>query len=73
MRLRLIEPGKPHQNAYLDSFNGHLRDECLNEHRFPSLLLARTEVERWCRECNEDLPKKELSGLTPAAYAKQLK
>ena len=43
------------------------------EHRFPSLPLAPTEIERWRRECNEELPKKALSGLTPGAYAKQLK
>ena len=43
--LRLIEPGKPNQNAYVESFNGRLRDECLNEHWFPTLLHARTEIE----------------------------
>lgn len=50
-----------------------LRDECLNEHWFPSLLHARAEIERWRREYNEERPKKALGGLTPAAYAKQLK
>ena len=55
------------------SFNGRLRDECLNEHGFPSLLHARNEIERWRREYNEERPKKALGGLTPAAYAKQLK
>lgn len=48
--LRLIQPGKPNQNAYVESLNGRLRDECLNEHWFPTLLHARTEIERWCRE-----------------------
>src|SRR6185437_5968300 len=48
-------------------------DECLNEHWFPSLLHARTEIERWRREYNEERPKRALGGLTPAAYAKQLK
>lgn len=72
VQLRLIEPGKPNQNAYIESFNGRLRDECLNEHWFPSLLHARTEIERWRREYNEERPKKALGGLTPAAYAKQL-
>ncbi|WP_441295033.1 IS3 family transposase [Luteibacter sp. 9135] len=72
VQLRLIEPGKPNQNAYIESFNGRLRDECLNEHWFPSLLHARTEIENWRRECNEERPKKALGGLTPAAYAKQL-
>ena len=73
VQLRLIEPGRPNQNAYIESFNGRLRDECLNEHWFPSLLHARTEIERWRREYNEERPKRALGGLTPAAYAKQLK
>ncbi len=73
VQLRLIEPGKPNQNAYIESFNGRLRDECLNEHWFPSLLHARAEIERWRREYNEERPKKALGGLTPAAYAEQLK
>jgi transposase InsO family protein len=64
--------GKPNQNAYIESFNGKFRDECLNEHGFSSLLHARTEIENWQREYNEERPKKALSGLTPAAYAKQL-
>ena len=72
VQLRLIQPGKPNQNAYVESFNGRLRDECLNEHWFTSLLHARTEIERWRREYNEDRPKKAIGGLTPAAYAKQL-
>ena len=70
--LRLIEPGKPNQNAYIESFNGRLRDECLNEHWFPSLLHARTEIETWRREYNEERPKNALGGLTPEAYAKTL-
>jgi transposase InsO family protein len=70
--LRLIEPGKPNQNAYVESFNGRLRDECLNEHWFTSLAHARTVIETWRREYNEERPKKSLGGLTPAQYAKQL-
>ena len=72
VQLRLIEPGKPNQNAYIESFNGRLRDECLNEHWFPSLLHARTQIESWRRDYNEERPKKALGGLTPSAYAKQL-
>jgi len=71
-RLRLIEPSKPNQNAYIESSNGRLRDECLNEHWFPSLLHARTEIENWRREYNQERPKKALGALTPAAYTKQL-
>ena len=71
-KLGLIEPGKPNQNAYIESFNGRLRDECLNEHWFTHLLHARTLIEQWRREYNEERPKKALSGLTPSAYAKRL-
>ena len=70
--LRLIEPGKPNQNAYIESFNGRLRDECLNEHWFLNLAHAQALIEAWRREYNEERPKKALGGLTPAAYAKQL-
>lgn len=70
--LRLIEPGKPNQNAYIESFNGRLRDECLNEHWFVNLAHAKTIIEAWRREYNEERPKKALGGLTPAAYARQL-
>jgi len=70
--LRLIEPGKPNQNAYVESFNGRLRDECLNEHWFMSLAHARAVIESWRREYNEERPKRSLGGLTPAQFAKQL-
>jgi putative transposase len=70
--LRLIEPGKPNQNAYVESFNGRLRDECLNEHWFTSLAHARAVIETWRREYNDERPKRSLGGLTPAQYAKQL-
>jgi transposase InsO family protein len=70
--LRLIEPGKPNQNAYIESFNGRLRDECLNEHWFTSVAHAEVVIETWRREYNEERPKKGLGGLTPAAYAMQL-
>lgn len=70
--LKLIEPGKPNQNAYVESFNGRLRDECLNEHWFTSLQHARVVIEDWRREYNERRPKKSLGGLTPALYAKQM-
>ena len=72
LRLFLIEPGKPNQNAYIESFNGRLRDECLNEHWFVSLAHARTVIETWRREYNDERPKRSLGGLTPSAYARQL-
>jgi putative transposase len=70
--LELIEPGKPNQNAYIEPFNGRLRDECLNDHWFTSLLHARIVIENWRREYNEERPKRSLAGLTPASYAKHL-
>lgn len=72
VKLFLIEPGKPNQNAYIESFNGRFRDECLNEHWFTSLPHAQVVIEAWRREYNEERPKKGLGGLTPSAYAKQL-
>jgi len=70
--LRFIEPGKPNQNAYVESFNGRLRDECLNEHWFTSLTYARALIETWRRDYNEHRPKKDLGGLPPAIYAARL-
>ena len=64
VQLRLIQPGKPNQNAYVESFNGRRRDECLNEHWFPTLLHARTEIERWRREYNEDRRRIQLQFAT---------
>ena len=72
LTLRLIEPGKPNQNAYIESFNGRFRDECLNEHWFTSVAHARAVIEEWRREYNEERPKRGLGGLTPAAYARKL-
>ena len=70
--LRLIEPGKPNQNAYVESFNGRFRDECLNEHWFTSVAHAQAVIEAWRQEYNEERPKKSLGGLTPAVYARRL-
>lgn len=72
VQLRLIQPDKPNQNVSMESFNGRLGDECLNEHRRPTLLHARTEIEQWRREYNEEGPKDAIGGMTLAAYAKHL-
>ncbi len=72
VQLFLIEPGKPNQNAYIESFNGRFRDECLNEHWFTSFPHARVVVEAWRKEYNEERPKRSLGGLTPTAYARTL-
>ncbi len=70
--LRLIELGKPTQNAYVESFNGRFREECLNEHWFTSLAHAEVVIENWRQEYNDERPKRALGGLTPAAFARQL-
>lgn len=67
VKLSLLEPGKPNQNAYIESFHGRLRDECLNENWFLNLHHARVLIEAWRREYNEERPKRALGGLTPAA------
>ena len=72
VQLFLIEPGKANQNAYIESFNGRFRDECLNEHWFTSLHHARVVIDAWRREYNEERPKKSLVSLPPTAYAKTL-
>ena len=56
--MRLIEPGKPNQNAHIESFNARLRDECLNEHWFLNLAYAQAVIEAWRREYNEEQMKK---------------
>ena len=48
----LIEPRRPMQNGYIESFNGTFRDECLNEHRFTSLAQAREVIAAWRRDYN---------------------
>ena len=70
--IRHIEPGKPNQNAYIESFNGRLRDECLNENWFVSLEQAQRTIGAWRFEYNEERPKKALGGMTPAEYARQM-
>jgi transposase InsO family protein len=72
VNLRQIDPGKPNQNAYIESFNGRLRDECLNEHWFTSLDHARGLIETWKKNYNDERPKRTLGGLTPSEYAKQI-
>jgi len=70
LRLHFIEPGKPVQNAYVESFNGKLRDECLNEHWFTSLEEARSLLEAWRQDYNTCRPHSSLGDLTPVEFAK---
>ena len=66
--LHFIEPGKPIQNAFIESFNGKLRDECLNEHWFLSLQEARETIEAWRRDYNEVRPHASLRNQTPQEF-----
>lgn len=66
---RFIAPGKPTQNAYVESFNGKLRDECLNEHEFLNLQNARAQIETFRDEYNFIRPHQSLDDLTPAEFA----
>lgn len=72
IEMKPIEPGKPNQNAYVESFNGRFRDECLNEHWFLNLYHAKVIIESWSKEYNEQRPKKQLHGMTPSAYAERM-
>lgn len=65
-----IAPGKPQQNAFIESFNGRLRDECLNETLFTSLAHARAELANWKEDYNTIRPHSAIGYLTPTIYAK---
>lgn len=64
-----IQPGKPMQNGFVESFNGRLRDECLNEHLFTSYNHARQIIEDWRIDYNNTRPHSSLNGLTPMEFA----
>jgi putative transposase len=70
VRLEFIQPGKPVQNAYVESFNGRLRDECLNANWFPSLSAARRKIETWRQDYNQQRPHSSLNYLPPAEFAR---
>jgi putative transposase len=69
VELRFIRPGKPIENAFVESFNGKFRDECLNEHWFVSVGEAQRIIETWRVDYNTVRPHRSLGQLTPAAYA----
>ena len=66
--LHWIDPGKPVQNAYVESFNGRFRDECLNQHHFLSLEDARNLIEGWHGDYNSIRPHTSLRGLAPEEF-----
>ena len=65
----LIQPGKPTQNAYIESFNGKFRDECLNENWFESLTQAREVIAIWLQDYNEVRPHGTIGRIPPAEFA----
>jgi len=73
VKLFFITPGKPVENCYMESFNGRLRDECLNEHWFLSISQARDIIEAWRIDYNTERPHSSLDNLTPEEFIKQEK
>jgi len=69
VKLNFIRPGKPIENAFVESFNGRFRDECLNTNWFLSARHAREVIEEWRRDYNEVRPHSSLKGNTPREYA----
>jgi putative transposase len=70
VRLHFIQPGKPVQNAFIESFNGKFRDECLNEHWFVTLQEAQAVIAVWRREYNEERIHNTIGDVTPMEFIK---
>ena len=73
VELKLIQPGKPMQNGYVESFNGKFRDECLNEHWFRDLAHAREKISNWRLDYSEQRPHSSLVYQTPLEFASALR
>jgi len=71
VKIDFIQPGKPTQNCFIESFNGTFRDDCLNLHWFPSLADARRRIEIWRTDYNQVRPHSSLGGLTPEEFVAQ--
>lgn len=72
VRLDFIRPGRPVENGFIESFNGKLRDECLNTELFFTLEDARQKLERWRRDYNEQRPHSALGGLPPMEHLRRI-
>jgi putative transposase len=72
IKWHYIEPGKPTQNSHIESFNGKLRDECLNRNLWRDLAEVRREMEQYKTEYNTERPHQALRYLTPSEYAQKL-
>jgi len=73
VQLQFIRPGKPVENAFIESFNGKLRDELLNAELFMGLLDARQKLEAWRRDYNQNRPHSSIGDLTPVEFANQIR
>lgn len=73
IQLHFIRPGKPVDNAFVESFNGKFRDECLNEHWFRDLTDARATIENWRDDYNRVRPHSSLGNRTPTEFATSLR
>jgi putative transposase len=71
IKLDFTRPGKPTDNGFIESFNGRLRDECLNASEFVSLEDAKIRIEAWRQDYNDQRPHGSLGNLTPSEFAKQ--
>ena len=71
VKLNFIRPGKPVENAFIESFNGRIRQECLNQHYFLDLEEARKTIEQWRIRYNDFRPHRSLNGMTPEGFAQQ--
>lgn len=71
IKLDFIRAGKPNENAHIESFNGRLRDECLNVTQFTSLDNVRRQIEAWRQDYNHSRPHSSLRNLTPHEFAQQ--
>jgi putative transposase len=71
VQLDFIRPGKPIENAFIESFNGRFRDECLNVHQFASIADAQTKIEAWRLDYNQRRPHGSLGHLTPSEFVAQ--
>lgn len=69
--LKFIQPGKPIQNAFIESFNAIFRNECLNRYWFETLEEAKEIIENWRLEYNSDRTQKRLGKITPIEFAKR--
>jgi len=71
VKLDFSRPGKPTDNAFIESFNARFRQECLNEHWFLTLEDAREKIETWRRDYNEQRPHSSLGNVPPARFAQR--